>query len=1177
MATSSPLLPADSKRILSASPYAVRTSSSRIRPYHLLLLPIYLVCATFVVTSIGVPYVEFMEMAESKGLLWNFDDYASGVLEEGTAAFFRANLVNAADRWLDEERPQEIVGWFGVREIKKGQGYMDWMEMSIEEYDEAKKASKHTSILDALPKNMRAPHRHAPSFWPTLFSGLLIVFHILLVLLQHWVVKFDVFMNYSPCKDLDTATHVLLHLAGKSEQTGQPTVGKKGKRLVVPLERRIIDNDVSPSPLPSFQYHKRNFVYSPSSGSWTKIRANTSMATSIFQNWTGLATPSLIQKAQNLYGKNETEIPSPSFLELYRKQLLSPFTVFQLFCVCLWMLDGMWQYSLFTLFMIFTFEGTVVFSRMKSLSSLKGMGSKDGSNTILVHRKKVWSSVQVSELVPGDIVSIKRNRKSSGGKDQDSGSNAVDELIPADLLLLGRGISVVVNEASLTGESVPQMKEGLTDFTGEDQLEMRGRHKMNLVYGGTKIMQIKISTEEDSGLKFSLPFDGGAPAFVLRTGFLSSQGKLVRMIEGGQSDQNRGHERDTALLLLLLFFFALASSGYVLREGMKNEGRSKYELLLHCVLILTSVIPPELPMQMALAVNSSLMKLMKMQIFCTEPFRVPIAGRVGCCLFDKTGTLTTDELVAVGVCSKITSGNQERNPSLSSKQKQPIDMIHPMTKLPYPAHLVLASCHSLVLIDSNVTGDPMELAALKASRWTVTDDSGSAGPMPATKNQDGGKSIVMEGRGIDGLKILGRHHFSSKLQRMSAVTSDKKGMQYYAVCKGSPEAIGARLACKPDGYVEASKRLSKRGYRVIALSYRSLAKDEVKGCLESRTVCEEGGNMIFAGFVAFTCRVRKDTKNVLNHLKEGGMNVIMVTGDALLTAAHVAKETCICEPDEDMLTPGDLQKLLLSKKSEKKIILILEKDESGGMFWQSYDDESRIADLVVTDVPNLYEKYDLAITGKNLAAAVEFDENIKKVLWYFKIFARMSPVDKELVINCLHSQNHLSMMCGDGANDVGALKSSDVGVALLSGFGDVNVDRSTEESKETDTTTALISQDEMDQLRKQPVRVLKSKIRELGVEPDSFPDLTEKEDLIKLYRIKATEAAVKKHDRKNAQDKLKLKRNEAHGKMKENMKEKQAKMQLRIQELERQGEVCFSLSYYVAASKIFAHKHTTHV
>ena len=53
---------------------------------------------------------------------------------------------------------------------------------------------------------------------------------------------------------------------------------------------------------------------------------------------------------------------------------------------------------------------------------------------------------------------------------------------------------------------------------------------------------------------------------------------------------------------------------------------------------------------MALAVNNSLMTLMKLHIFCTEPYRVPIAGKLDSCLFDKTGTLTTDELVAVGVC-----------------------------------------------------------------------------------------------------------------------------------------------------------------------------------------------------------------------------------------------------------------------------------------------------------------------------------------------------------------------------------------------------------------------------------------------------------------------------------------------------------------------------------------------
>jgi cation-transporting ATPase 13A1 len=65
------------------------------------------------------------------------------------------------------------------------------------------------------------------------------------------------------------------------------------------------------------------------------------------------------------------------------------------------------------------------------------------------------------------------------------------------------------------------------------------------------------------------PPDGGCIAFVLRTGFSSAQGKLVRMIEGSQ-EKVKGHEKETGLLLLLLFFFAVASSSYVLYHGLQT-------------------------------------------------------------------------------------------------------------------------------------------------------------------------------------------------------------------------------------------------------------------------------------------------------------------------------------------------------------------------------------------------------------------------------------------------------------------------------------------------------------------------------------------------------------------------------------------------------------------------------
>ena len=214
----------------------------------------------------------------------------------------------------------------------------------------------------------------------------------------------------------------------------------------------------------------------------------------------------------------------------------------------------------------------------------------------------------------------------------------------------------MVNEASLTGESVPQMKDSLSRRSRRPAAPLDiNEHKVNVLYSGTMLMQ---QSQGESEQAHGLPAtpDGGCLCYVLQTGFSSTQGKLMRMMEFS-SEQVTGDTWETLVLLFILFVFACVASGNVFVMGMKDGKRSQYELVLRCILILTSVVPPELPMQTAMAVNTALIALMRASVFCTEPFRVPISGKVDTTLFDKTGTLTSDKLVAMGIVTPKDDGS----------------------------------------------------------------------------------------------------------------------------------------------------------------------------------------------------------------------------------------------------------------------------------------------------------------------------------------------------------------------------------------------------------------------------------------------------------------------------------------------------------------------------------------
>ena len=307
------------------------------------------------------------------------------------------------------------------------------------------------------------------------------------------------------------------------------------------------------------------------------------------------------------YGKNTIEVKNNnSFLHKLKEALINPFNIVLMIVAGITfvtdiIISNPKDYSTFILIISILLISAIISlkEQTKSDNAAKKL-KKMITNKIEVIRDGVQSTVEVENIVPGDIVKL-----SSG------------DMIPADVRFLETK-DLFIDQASLTGESNPVEKfsncksdEDITDIS-------------NVGFMGTNIVS------------------GSATAIVLATSNNTYFGSMAKSMYSVNEKNSFEKGIDEISKLLIKFMLVMVPIIIVINFFGKKDIWSS---VIFAITIAVGLTPEMLPVIMTSTLAKGAVEMSKKKTIVKRLSAIQTFGQMNILCTDKTGTLTEDEVV----------------------------------------------------------------------------------------------------------------------------------------------------------------------------------------------------------------------------------------------------------------------------------------------------------------------------------------------------------------------------------------------------------------------------------------------------------------------------------------------------------------------------------------------------